>query len=270
MSLRSKIFSQISTEESYIYIAGWKEVSLVDVLEHSSFTLWTSFCNFNCPWCSNSILAKGLEKRKTHINVVIEALERTYGFVDFFHVTGGEPTLQLRPLERLLKYSKKNLGLKTSIATNGSNPAVVEKLTKVLDHIALDVKAPLNNVEKYSKVVGLPQNLTKTFIPRIIESIRVSMNIPFVELRTTMVPELIDVEDVVNIANDIEKILPKSHGRVVFVVQQFIPYENILNEEYRRKPRTNPEKVAYAAREASKKLSIPVYYRTLEHGTKKA
>ena len=159
--------------------------------------------------------------------------------------------------------------MKTSIATNGSNPAVIRKLIEVLDHIALDIKAPLNNVEKYSKVIGLPQNLTKIFIPRIIESVKVSMNIPFVELRITMVPELIDVEDVVNVADDIEKIVSKSYGRVVFVVQQFIPYENILNEEYRRKPRTSPEKVAYAAKEASKRLSIAVYYRTLEHGTKK-
>ena len=268
MPLNNKLFSQIPVSEEYIYIAGWKEVSLVDVIDHSSFTLWTSYCNFNCPWCSNSILAKGLERKKIHVKEVIDAIENVMGFVDFFHVTGGEPTLQYRPLAYLLKYSKEKLGLRTSIATNGSNPYVISKLTNMLDHVALDVKAPLDDVDKYSKVIGLPESITKLFIPRIVESIEAAMKIPFLELRTTMVPDLIDVEDVKKVATALKRFIPKAKGRVVFVVQQFIPYENILDEKYRKMKRTKPEKVIEAAEVAAKILPIQVYYRTLEFGTK--
>ena len=190
------------------------------------------------------------------------------GFVDFLHITGGEPTLQYRPLAYLLRYSREKLGLRTSIATNGSNPYIIGKLTNMLDHVALDIKAPLDDIGKYSKVVGLPENITKLFIPRIIESVEAAMKTPFLELRTTMVPDLIDVEDVRKIAVALKKLVSKAKGRVVFVVQQFIPYENILNEKYRKMRRTEPEKVIEAAEAAAKILPIQVYCRTLEFGTK--
>jgi len=268
MPLNNKLFSQIPVSGEYIYVAGWKEVSLVDVIDHSSFTLWTSYCNFNCPWCSNSILAKGIERKKVHVKEIIDVMENVKGFVDFFHVTGGEPTLQYRPLVYLLRYSKEKLGLKTSIATNGSNPYVISKLTNMLDHVALDVKAPLDDVGKYSKVIGLPENITRLFIPRIVESIEAAMEMPFLELRTTMVPDLIDIEDIKKIATALKKFVFKAKGRVVFVVQQFIPYENILNEKYRKMRRTEPEKVVEAAEAVAKILPIQVYCRTLEFGTK--
>ena len=268
MPLNNKLFSQIPVSEEYIYIAGWKEVSLVDVIDHSSFTLWTSYCNFNCPWCSNSALAKGLERKRVHVKEIISAVKNAADFVDFFHVTGGEPTLQYRPLAYLLRYSREKLGLRTSIATNGSNPYVISKLTSILDHVALDVKAPLNDIGKYSKVIGLPESLTKLFIPRIVESIEASMKTSFLELRTTMVPDLIDVEDIRKIAVILKKFISKAKGRVVFVIQQFIPYEKILNEKYREMKRTEPEKVIEAAEVAAEILPIQVYCRTLEFGTK--
>ena len=267
--MENTLSPKVIVDEEHIYIAGWKEVSLVDIIEHTSFTLWTAFCNFNCPWCSNSLLARGLGGRKVHVNTVISALEEAKDFVDFLHVTGGEPTLQYKPLKYILNYSKTKLNIKTSIATNGSNPNVIGSLASILDHVALDVKAPLNNAEKYSKVIGLPVKTTKRIIPRIAESIKVSIEkIFFVEIRTTMIPKLVEAKEIEEIAYNISEIVSKAKGKVVYVVQQFIPYENILDEKYRKMKRTDPEKVVEAAKKAAEILPIKVYFRTLEYGTK--
>jgi len=257
-------------EKAYIFIGGWKENSLVDVLESVSFTLWTSYCNFNCPWCSNYGLAKGLEKRRVSIAEILEALRRNSDFIDYFHVTGGEPTLQHKPLKLMFKHVKETLGLKNSLDTNGSNPSILKDLIEYLDHVAIDVKAPLSQPVKYAKATGLPLKLVEYFLPRIRESIEISAaRSLFLELRTTMVPGIVDALDVVRIAEELKSVITNSRARVVFVVQQFIPYETIFSRDFRLKPRTEPRIVRETARKISEVLPAEIYYRTLEDGTEK-
>ncbi len=257
-------------KNTYILIGGWKENSLVDVLESVSFTLWTSRCNFKCPWCGNSKLARGLGERKVPIADIIRALERNLGFIDYFHVTGGEPTLQHEPLEAMFRYIAENLAVKNSLDTNGSNPHIVKRLAKYLDHVAVDVKAPLSQPDKYSRIVGLPLGATVEAIAKIRNCILfLCKKVPFLELRTTMVPEMLGIEDVVEIAKELRKLVENAEARVAFVVQQFIPYENILDPDFKSRPRTDPEMVKKAAEKVLEILQIDVYYRTLEDGVKK-
>ena len=255
-----------------LFIAGWKEVSLVDVLGHVSFTLWLSFCNFRCPWCSNARLAKGIVRRPISVRELVEAVEEASPFVDYFHVTGGEPTLQFRQLTELYKSVKERAGLLLSIDTNASLPQalsfIIEKAG--LDHVAIDVKAPLSDPALYAATIGYPPSKGMHVVEQVARSIRIAASsVSFLELRTTMVPGLIGRDEIERIAIDLAKLKIEGPRRLVYIVQQFIPYETILDPEYRNAQRTPPELVRSAARRAREILGIDVYYRTLEEGTVK-
>lgn len=191
-------------------IGSIKEVSLVDVLFHPSFVIWFSGCNFRCPWCHNGPLVFG-EGELIEIDEVIEKIRETKDFIDFVHVTGGEPTLQEDALLELFK-GVKEIGLKTSLNTNGSRPKVVEKLLKkgLLDHIAIDVKAPLE-YSSYSKVVGIYPK-----VKNIERTLRLCRRLKFVEIRTTVIPGLITGGDVMSICKKLKTYLNDFH----YVLQQ--------------------------------------------------
>jgi len=132
---------------------------------------------------------------------IIGALERNTDFIDYFHVTGGEPTLQPKPLRAMFQYIAKNLEVKNSLDTNGSNPRVIKRLARYLDHVAIDIKAPLSQPNKYSMVIGLPLKAALEAIMKVKNCILFSCReVPFLELRTTVVPGMLDIRDVIEIA----------------------------------------------------------------------
>lgn len=247
-------------------MGGWREVSLVDVLGYPSFTLWLSGCNLRCPWCSNYDLARGRVGRRIRISEILKLVREAEAFVDYFHVTGGEPLLQLRPLKRLLLRVKSKTGLLLSLDTNATIPMAVKELAPLLDHIAVDVKAPISDLEKYAKVAGVDKRFMSYILPRIKEGITAAAAAPFLELRTTLVPGLISCADVVRIVKELEELLPRVQSRLVYVVQQFIPYEGV-KDPYSKMGATPAEYVRECAKEAAACSSLfEVYYRTLEEG----
>ncbi|MCD6369782.1 MAG: anaerobic ribonucleoside-triphosphate reductase activating protein [Thermoproteales archaeon] len=255
----------------WMLVGGWVETSLVDVLEHVSFTLWLSHCNFKCPWCSNWAMARGLKKNIVSLDTILKKVVNAAPFIDYFHVTGGEPTLQYKTLYELFKKIRRSTGVLLSLDTNGSLPYALRKLLPLLDHVAMDVKAPLGDIMKYSRVVGLSPSLTRKIIPLIRESLKIIETVPFLEIRTTIVPGLVEEKEVVEVARFLRKELKlKPRGeRAVFVVQQFIPYEGVP-KEYSLKPRTPPSIVREIALKVAEVLEeFEVYYRTLEDGSRK-
>jgi len=258
---------------AFLWVGGWKENSLVDVLENVSFTVWLSYCNFRCPWCANSRLARGLEKRAVALEEILEAVKQAAPFVDYFHVTGGEPTLQYKALAELLFRVKADTGLRISFDTNASIPEAISYITSRadVDHIAIDVKAPLSKPELYARVIGLWEGAGKVVVEKVKRGIKSSVGVgDFLELRTLLVPGLITVEDVAQISREIRDMGLEKAPRIVYVVQQFIPYEGVP-EEYRRAPKTPREQVVAAAKLASEELRgfADVYYRTIEDGSKR-
>ncbi len=256
-----------------VWIGNWKENSLVDVLENVSFTVWFSFCNFRCPWCANYRLAQGLERKAVTLDDIVEEVKRAAPFVDYFHVTGGEPTLQYRVLARLLSRVRGETGLKLSFDTNASIPEAIRYVTSNVgvDHIAVDIKAPLSKPELYARVIGLQERFGRSITEKVKEGVKASANVrDFLELRTTMVPGLLGIEDVVQIAREIREMNLEPAPRIVYIVQQFIPYEGVP-AEYRKTPKTPREQVITAARLAAEELKgfSEVYYRTIEDGSRR-
>jgi len=255
-----------------LWVGGWKDISLVDVLESVSFTLWTSFCNLRCPWCANSRLAQGQERRLVKVSEIASEVERAAPFIEYFHVTGGEPTLQYKALITLYKAVRERTRLMLSLDTNATIPRALEHILRSVrvEHIAVDLKAPLSDPGKYAVASGLSAAMGERIVRMVMSSLEVLLgSVEFLELRTTLVPGLLGVEDIVRVAEDVAQ-LARGSGRLVYVVQQFIPYEGVL-PEYRSVKATPEDLVAEAARRAAEALEgvAEVWYRTLEGGSRR-
>ena len=197
-------------------IGGIQKFSLIDYPGRICAIIFTQGCNFRCPYCHNpelvapSLPEKGPSCEKTmKAHDILAFLEQRRGKLDAVSITGGEPLLQ-RGLIKFIEQVR-SLGYLVKIDTNGSLPKILKKLItrKLLDYIAMDVKAPL---EKYEKVINSP------IAPEnIAESIRMIMGSGIdYEFRTTLVSTLLTGED-------LEKIGALIKGARRHVLQRFVP-----------------------------------------------
>jgi pyruvate formate lyase activating enzyme len=173
-------------------IGGFQKTSLLDYPDKISAIIWTIGCNFNCPFCYNPQLVKG------DIGVITQDevfffLKKRKGILEGLSISGGEPLLQ-KDIVDFIKQVKK-IGYLVKIDTNGMFPEKLQELidNKLVDYIAMDVKAPK---EKYSKLTGVKTNLKK--IEKSIELIKKS-GLEY-EFKTTFVPGLLKKEDIIKIA----------------------------------------------------------------------
>ena len=202
-------------------IGGFQKVSLIDYPGRISAVVFTQGCNFRCPFCHNPELVdperfEGLIPE----GEILTFLEKRKGRLDAVVITGGEPTMQpeLTPFIIHLKA----MGYLVKLDTNGTLPNLLEEMLdrKLLDYVAMDIKAPL---ERYSEVTK-----TKADSQRITRSISLIMGSGVdYEFRTTAVKSLLAPEDL----EEIGRLIP---GAKRFVLQKFTPTKtldrNYLNE----------------------------------------
>ena len=192
-------------------LKGWVRTSLIDYPGHIATVLFTGGCDFRCPMCHNAdlVLCPG-ELETLPEECVWSFVARRTGMVDGVVITGGEPTLQT-DLSRFLQQLQE-LGLDAKLDTNGHQPDVLETLLVegLVTYVALDVKAP---PEKYPLLCGVPEVDTSR-VARSIALLQES-GIDY-EFRTTVVPGLLDADDIETIARWI-------NGARQYVLQQFRP-----------------------------------------------
>lgn len=210
-------------------IGGLQRVSLIDYPGYISAIVFTQGCNFKCPYCHNPELVNpDLFRTPIKVSEVIEFLESRQGKLDAVSVCGGEPTIQdhLIPFIRQIK----KMGFAVKLDTNGSQPKVLKTLIagKLLDFIALDVKAPL---DKYRDIVKANVNQDA-----IRESIRLVLNakVPY-EFRTTLVESQLDEADVLQIGKMIS-------GAGHYVLQNFRA-EKTLDKKFLKEKSFSEEKL---------------------------
>jgi len=173
-------------------IGGFQKTTLLDYPEHVSAIIWTVGCNFHCPFCYNVELLKVTSDLFSE-DEILSFLNKRKNFLEALVISGGEPFLQ-KDLKNFCKKVKK-LGYKIKIDTNGTFPEKLKGLIdeKLVDYISMDIKAPK---EKYEKLSGVKADLGK--IDRSIKIIQNS-NIDY-EFKTTIVPNYLDKEDIINIS----------------------------------------------------------------------
>ncbi|MFH1100476.1 MAG: anaerobic ribonucleoside-triphosphate reductase activating protein [Methanobacteriota archaeon] len=188
-------------------IGGLQKTSLLDYPDNVSAIVWTIGCNFRCPFCYNKAIALGTTLTFFPEEEIIQFLEKRQGLLDGVVITGGEPLLQEGIIEFVRRI--KQIGYRVKIDTNGSQPEKLLELIKqhLVDYIAMDIKAPRT---KYDELAGIKVDLAK--IAQSIELIK-NAGIDY-EFRTTVVPDLLKQEDIVEIAQWIQ-------GAKRYFLQQF-------------------------------------------------
>ncbi|MGD0277933.1 MAG: anaerobic ribonucleoside-triphosphate reductase activating protein [Smithella sp.] len=195
-------------------IGGFQKVSLIDYPGMISAIIFLQGCNFRCSYCHNpELVDPDLFGPCMKEKDVLDFLQTRRGKLDAVAITGGEPTIQ----NNLIPFIKqiKKMGFAVKLDTNGSQPQVIKTLIteKLLDYVAMDIKAPL---EKYEKIVNVPVNPES-----IKESIKIILHakIPY-EFRTTVVQSQLDEKDILHIANLIS-------GASHYVLQNFVPTKTL-------------------------------------------
>jgi len=192
-------------------IGGLQKLTLIDYPGKISCTVFTIGCNFDCAFCHNPELVDSNKIKNQPIipeEVFFEFLGTRQGILEGVCITGGEPTLH-QDLPEFIKKIK-NLGFAVKLDTNGSNPDILENLIKekLLDYIAMDVKAPLK-----SQISNLKSQILESI--KIIKNSRIDY-----EFRTTVVPSLHSKEDIMQIAQEL------SPAKKYFL-QQFYPSKTL-------------------------------------------
>ncbi|UCG36202.1 MAG: anaerobic ribonucleoside-triphosphate reductase activating protein [Candidatus Bathyarchaeota archaeon] len=183
-------------------IKGFIPLSSVDWSGKLSTVLFLPYCNFRCPFCHNTNLVLNPDQIETKPYSEIEHyLKRKRDWIDGVVVTGGEPTIH-KELASLCGSIMK-LGFRVKLDTNGTNPEVVKKLVtkELVDYVALDIKAPLVS-RKYSHATGVEDG---RLLNRVEKTIGILLgDLVKYEFRTTLVPEIHEEEDVLQICHRIK------------------------------------------------------------------
>jgi len=195
-------------------IKGFIKNTFIDWEGQIAAMLFLPHCNFRCSYChARSLVVEPDTLPTVPISEVMEYLAENKGWIDGVVISGGEPTLHAG-LEQLVLLLK-SAGLKVKLDTNGTNPAVIQEFLarKLLDYIAMDIKAPLD-AQRYNEVTVADCSLqdVRKSIDLIMDS-----EIEY-EFRTTVCPEFLDKEDVADIASAIE-------GADKYVLQPFRPVD---------------------------------------------
>jgi len=157
-------------------------------------------CNLRCPFCHNLdlVLPERLEKiPDIPENKIIEELKKRKGFIDGVSFTGGEPLL-CPGLPDFLKRIKEEVEIDIKVDTNGMLPGKLKEVLPFIDYVSMDIKT---SPKKYSLATG---NMAE--FEDIEESIEIIKGTKDYEFRTTMVPGIVDKDDLKKICRKTKKV----------------------------------------------------------------
>lgn len=187
--------------------------TFIDFPKTISSVIFFTGCNLRCPFCYNVALV--LKREKHNFEDIKNYIKGRLPYIDGIVLSGGEPLLQnIEELLDLVQFIKQK-GLKIKLDTNGYFPLKLEKLLPFLDYIAMDIKT---SPEKY------PLATNGFSFDNVKKSLSVlKKSSVFYELRTTVVPSLIEKDDFYEIRELVKNCL-------LYTLQNFRTYETIDKE----------------------------------------
>lgn len=196
-------------------LAGLQKTTFIDYPDKIACIVFTQGCNFRCGYCHNPELFENKEPVLS-VPAFFEFLNKRKGKLDGVVITGGEPTLHGEELVNFIREIK-SLNFLVKLDTNGTHPELLETLLKdkLVDYIAMDIKAPL---EKYKDITRV--NIDTNIIKKSIDIIMTS-DIDY-EFRTTVIKSQLSISDFEDICQVIK-------GAKKYYLQEFIP-SKILDE----------------------------------------
>ncbi len=205
-------------------LGGLQKTTLIDYPGKIACTVFTSGCNFRCPFCYSMELVlpeRIKEQPKILEKDFFDFLEQRQGMLEGVVLCGGEPTIHKDIIDFARKIKKLKFAIK--LDTNGSNPKVLENLIKekLIDYVAMDIKSPK---EKYDFFTGakLLKNIEQSI--KILKQGKIGY-----ELRTTVAPGL-DRQDLLEIGNWI------GGKNINYFLQEFNSQKPVINPEILKLP----------------------------------
>lgn len=205
-----------------MHIGGFQKNSLIDFPGTVACVVFTTGCNFFCPYCHNPDLASGSVAGRKSLDAqdIFTFLASRKDLVDGVVITGGEPCLQPDLTDFILRI--KHMGLAVKLDSNGSRPEVLAHLLdrSLVDYVAMDIKtAP-----------SLYPDIMKTSIR--VDAIQESMDVimasaPAYEFRTTCVRPFV-TEKIM------EKICRRIRGAQKYVLQKCSKNVQMLDPYFSR------------------------------------
>ena len=190
-------------------IGGLQKISLIDYPGKISCVIFFSGCNFDCPYCHNPELAKGISLHSGYLSeyLTLGFLESCKDFLDGVVISGGEPTLQ----KGLISFCEKIrlMGYPVKLDTNGSRPEVIKKLINedLINYIAMDIKTDPSHYTTLIKDNSITDDIFLSV--RIVKE----SNIDY-EFRTTCIKPLVNESILNNISHWLK-------GSRLYALQQF-------------------------------------------------
>jgi len=225
-------------------VKGHIPSSLLDYPGKICSVIFLPDCNFRCPFCQNpDLIIKPDKIPNVEHEKIFEHLKSRRKWLDGVCITGGEPCLH-RSLPDFLSKIKK-LGFLVKLDTNGTNPKMIKELIekKLVDYIAMDIKAPL---KKYDKVARVKVN--KNAIQESIDLI-INSSVDH-EMRSTVLPKLHTKEDIIEMAKTIKKARK-------YVLQQFRSIKT-LDPKFKNCKSFSREQIESIERECNKYIPTEI------------
>lgn len=197
-------------------ICGFNKTTLLDYPAHLAATVFLGGCNFKCPFCHNMELVLSPETQpEISVSFILNYLKKRKNILEGVCISGGEPTISPDLINFISDI--KELGYKVKLDTNGYRPEVISTLisNKMIDYIAMDIKSSPRNYAKVCSTASLDMN-------KIYESVRLisNSNIDY-EFRTTLVKELHDKDDIIEIGSWL-------NGARAYYLQPFRDNEQVI------------------------------------------
>ncbi len=235
----SRAYSEPEERYPKIRIAGLQKMTLLDYPGKVAAVIFTSGCNFKCPYCHNRDLVFVPDNYEFYQpEEVLSYLEKRKGILDGVCISGGEPLIQ-ENLEEFIAEIK-NLGYLVKLDTNGNRPERLKQLCEsgMVDYVAVDVK---NSPEKYAQTVGLNNEVFR--LENIKESVAYLMasDVDY-EFRTTVAKELHDKEDLLEVARWIR-------GAKHYYLQQYTESPNVIQPGFHAYDNEEMKQLCEAVRE---------------------
>ena len=200
-------------------INGLAKLTLLDFPGHTACTVFTSSCNFRCPFCHNASLVENRALEEVSEEDFFSFLAKRHGILEGVAITGGEPTLQPDLADFIKKV--RGEGFKVKLDTNGYRPETLRSLLEgeCVDYVAMDIKS---SREGYARAAGL-KRLDISLVERSVEIIK-SSGVEY-EFRTTAVKGIHTTHDFLEIG--------KWLGDVsAYFIQKFTDSGDVLGEGY--------------------------------------
>ena len=226
----SRVQGQAMTDDISPVYGYLKQPSMVDYPGFLAVVMFTSGCNFRCGFCHNAELLSGQQAGIPWMQLKEACSGFRANWVDGAVITGGEPTLKTN-LPELINFLK-GQGFKVKLDTNGSNPRMLQRIIALVDYVAMDIKCSL---ERYQELTGYNETATLKESINIIRSSATSY-----EFRTTVIEKFHDDGEILRMRELIS-------GCKRYVIQPFLPRDNLPDAALCQQKRTSPDHLRQVA-----------------------